>query len=161
MPQHRERQWPRIVAGYALLFVLLAAATSFLYDTVAPPNRPIVIRLAAVAVAGILLIHIWRHFRGDSRWDPTSLFENALIRQPMIPKLDPAFIKLRDDLASARTSRSYFDKVLWPRLCALAQSDRHTEAPMPPGRSRFGRGPSFLTISGLISRIAAPGTDKR
>ena len=161
MPQHRERQWPWIVAGYALLLVLLAAATSFVYDSVAPPNRPIVIRLAAVAVVGILLIHIWRHFRSDSLWDPASLFENALIRQPVIPKLDPAFIKLRDDLANARWSRSYFDKVLWPRLCTLAQSQGHIAAPMPPGRSRFGRGPSFRIISGLLSRIGAQGTDKR
>ena len=161
MPQERERQWPWIIAGYAVLFILLAAATSFLYDAVAPPNRPIVIRLAVAIVVGILLVHVWRHFRGDPRWDPASPFENALTRQPATPKLDLAFVKLRDELESARRSRSYFEKVLWPRLRTLAQSRGHIDAPIAPERSRLGRGPSFRTIHRLIDHIATPSTDRR
>jgi hypothetical protein len=161
MPPNRERQWPWVIAGYAVLFALLAAATSFLYDAVAPLNRPIVIRLAMVTVVGILLVHIWRHFRGDPRWDPTSSFEDALAHEAATAKLDPAFVKLRQELANARQSRSYFDKILWPRLCTLTQSHGHAELPMPQEPSWLRHGPSFRAIAGWIDRIAGPGAENR
>src|SRR5262249_4992632 len=114
MPPRRERQWPWIVTGYAVFFALLAATTSLLYDFVAREYRPFVIRLAVVIVVGTLLIHIWRHFRGDPRWDAASTFEEALQPQPVVPKLDPGFVKLRQEVANAHQRRSYFDKNLWP-----------------------------------------------
>ena len=161
MPPRRERQWPGIISGYAFLFVLLAAATSFLYDAVAPEYRPFVIRLAVVIVVGALFVHIWRHFRGGRRWDSASTFEDALQRHPVIPKLDPGFVKLRQELANAHQSRSYFDKIFWPRLLALARAHGQEEAPKPPERNWFGRGPSYRTIDGLIERVVAPDAEKR
>jgi hypothetical protein len=161
MPPRRERQWPWIVAGYAVFFALLAAATSLLYDSIAPEYRPFVIRLAVVIVAGSLIVHIWKYFRGDPRWDAPSTFEEALQPQPAIPKLDPGFVRLRQELANARQSRSYFDKIFWPRLLALARAHRQGEAPKPPERNWFGRGPSYRTIEGLIERGVAPDAEKR
>jgi hypothetical protein len=161
MPPRHERQWPWIVAGYAVFFALLAAATSLLYDSVAPEYRPFVIRLAVVIVVGSLIVHIWKYFRGDPRWDAPSMFEEALQRQPVIPKLDPGFVRLRQELANARQSRSYFEKIFWPRLLALGGARGQREAPMLPERNWLGRGPSYRTIEGLLRQITALDADKR
>jgi len=161
MPPRRERPWPSILGGYAVFFTLLAAATSFLYDAAAPSYRPLVIRLAIVIAVGTLFVHMWKHFRGDPRWDPASPFEDALVRQPVIPKLDPAFVKLRQELANARESRSYFDKIFWPRLLGLAQAHSHAHAPTPPERSWFGRGPSFRAMGSLLDRVTALDAEKK
>jgi len=161
MPPRRERQWPWIVAGYAVFFALLAAATSLLYDSVAPEYRPFVIRLAVVIVVGILIVHLWKYFRGDPRWDGTSSFEEALQPRPMIPKLDPGFVRLRQELANARQSRSYFDRISWPQLLALAHAHGQREAPRVPERNWLGRGPSYRTIEGLLDQITALNADKR
>ena len=161
MPPRRERQWPWIVAGYAVFFALLAAATSLLYDSVAPEYRPFVIRLAVVIVVGSLIVHLWKYFRGDPRWDATSTFEEALQPRPVIPKLDPGFVRLRQELANARQSRSYFDKIFWPRLLALAHAHGQREAPRVPERNWLGRGPSYRTIKGLLDHIASADVDKK
>jgi hypothetical protein len=161
MPLRRERRWPWVVAGYAVFFALLAAATSLLYDSVAPEYRPFVIRLAVVIVVGILIVHIWKYFRGDPRWDATSTFEEALQPRPVIPKLDPGFVRLRQELANARQSRSYFDKLFWPRLLALARAHGQREAAMPPEAGWLGRGPSYRTIKGLLDHIASADVDKK
>jgi hypothetical protein len=161
MPPRRERQWPWIVTGYAVFFALLVAATSLFYDSVAPEYRPFVVRLAVVIVVGILIVHIWKYFRGDPRWDETSTFEEALQPQPEIPKLDPSFVRLRQELANARQSRSYFDKIFWPRLLALARARGQREAPRVPERNRLGRGPSYNTIESLLDQITHLDADKR
>ena len=161
MPLHRERRWPWIMVGYAALFVVVAAATAFLYDAVTVAARPVVIRGAVVLVVGVLLLHIRSYFRGDPPWDPPSLFEQALIRQPVTPKLDPAFVKLRDELASSLANRSYFQNVMWPRLCGLARARGQDEPPIPQERGWFGRGPSLRTIADLTGRIAGPRNDSR
>jgi len=161
MPPRRERQWPWIVAGFAVFFAILAAATSLLYDSVAPEYRPFVIRPAVVIVVGSLIVHIRKYFRGDPRWDAPSTFEEALQPQPAIPKLDAGFVRLRQELANARQSRSYFDKIFWPRLLALARAHEQQEAPMPPERSWLGRGPSYRTIYGLLDRVVASDAEKR
>jgi hypothetical protein len=161
MPPRRERQWPWIVTGYAVFFALLAAATSLLYDSIAPEYRPFVIRLSAVIVVGILIVHIWKHFRGDPRWDAPSTFEEALQPQPAIPKLDPGFVRLRQELANARQSRSYFDKIFWPRLLALARAHEQQEAPMPPERNWLRHGPSYRAINGLLDHIASADVDRK
>jgi hypothetical protein len=90
----RERGWPWTVAGYALLLAVVAAAAGFVYDSAAPAHRPVVIRLAVAIVLAVVLIHLRSHFRGDPRGDPPSPFEDALVRQPAAPEVDPGFAKL-------------------------------------------------------------------
>lgn len=157
MPPCRERRWPWIAAGYAVLFAVVGAVTAFFHDSAAPANQPMVIRLAAGFVTAVLLIHIRSRFRGDPRWDPPSAFEDALVRRAAAPKLDPGFLKRRDEVANSRASRSYFEKVLWPRLCALARA-RGSQSGMtlPAARSWPGRGPSRRAIAALIDRIEGP-----
>ena len=51
----RERRWPWTVAGYALLFAIVAAAAGFVYDSAAPAHRTVVIRLAVAVVLAVAL----------------------------------------------------------------------------------------------------------
>ena len=158
MPQYRERRWPWTVAGYAVLFAVVAAVTAFVYDSAAPANRAGVIRLAVAFVVGVLLIRIRRYFRSDPRWsspgDPSSAFADALIRQPVAPKLDPGFVKLREDVANGSASRAFFDKILWPRLDALARAHgAQGDLKLPAERAWRTRGPSRRTIAALLERI--------
>jgi hypothetical protein len=160
MPRYRERHWRWALAGYVVLFAVVAAVTALLYDSAAPANRAVVIRLAVALVAGVLLIHIRRYFRGDPRWDSPSAFEDALMRKPVAFKLDSSFIKLREDIANAVSSRSFFDKVLWPRLCALARARGHQiDMSRPAERAWRGRGPSRRSIGALIDHVEGPRTN--
>src|SRR5262249_44425705 len=117
-----KRRWPSIAALYALLLLVVGAAAGFIHDSAAPANRPMVIRLAVGLVVAVALIHLRVHFRRARRWQPPSVFAAALRRQPIEAKLDPGFIRLREQVANGSASRSYFDKVLWPRLLALARA---------------------------------------
>jgi hypothetical protein len=154
------------VAGYAVLFTVVAAVTAFVCDSAAPANRALVIRLAVAFVVGVLLIRIRRYFHGDPQWsspgDLPSAFADALIRQPVAPRLDPGFVKLREDVANGSASRPFFDKVLWPRLDALARA-HWTEGDLKPPAERAWRtrGPSRRTIAALVDRIAGPGPNRQ
>jgi len=156
-----ERRWPWTVAGYALLLAIVAAAAGFIYDSAAPAHRPMVIRLAVAVVVAVVLLHLRSHFRGDPRWDAPSPFEDALRRQAPPPKLDPGFVRLRDEVANGLASRSYFRNILWPRLCALAQvrSPPVTLVP-PPERGWPGRGPTRRDLAELIDHIESARTDR-
>jgi hypothetical protein len=152
----RKQRWPWIVAGYGALFLVSAAAASFLYDSTAAANRPMVIRFAVGFVVAVLLIHLRRYFSGDPSWEPGSAFEDALRSHPVVPKFDAQFIKLRQEVANGVARRAYFEKVLWLRLCALSQRRGGAGVPMPTARG-FGRGPSRRTVTALVKSIE--GTD--
>jgi hypothetical protein len=155
MPRPRERRWPSIALGYALLLLVLSGVTAFLYESVAPAGQLIVVRLAVAVLLAVILLHIRRYFRGDPLWDPPSEFENALGRERLTAKLDPSLLKLREELNDAERSRNYFDRVLWPRLKAIAASNYPVgEKIEPPSRARFAwRGPSLATLVALVDRL--------
>jgi hypothetical protein len=157
MPRYRERHWPRIVASYGILLVVMAVVGDFAYEAAALANRPIVIRLAAALLVAIVLIHTRTRFRGDPRWDAPSEFDNALVRETQAVKLDPALVKLRTELTNSVRSRSCFDNVLWPRLRALVEARGGDAAlldqALPPRTRPRWRGPSPRTLAALIDRI--------
>ena len=138
--------------GYAVLFAAVAAVTAYVYDSTAPANRAGVVRIAVAFVVGVLLTRIGRYFRSER--DPPSAFADALIRQPVAPKLDPGFVKLREDVANGSASRAFFDKILWPRLAALARArGADSDLKLPAERAWRTRGPSRRTIAALLDRI--------
>jgi hypothetical protein len=112
-----------------------------------------VIRLAVGFVTGAIVIHLLVYFRGDRRWEPPSSFEEALLRQPIASQLDPRFVKIREEVANGLATRSYFEKVLWPRLCKLCEARGKGELPIPSERRRLGRGPSHRALAELIGHI--------
>jgi len=155
MPPPRERRWPRIAAGYIILLLVLGGITAFAFETAGPAYQPLVLRLAVALLLAVVLLHIRSHFRGDPLWDPPSTFENALAPERVAPKFDGSLVKLRGELADSLKRRAYFDRVLWPRLEAIAaESNPGGDDIEPPPKPRFGwRGPSLAVLAGLISRL--------
>ncbi len=155
MPPLRERRWPRVTVGYLLFLLVLAGITAFAYESAPPTNQPFVVRIAVSILLAVVLLHIRSYFRGDPMWDPPSAFENALVPERVAPKFDASLIKLRGELADSVKSRSYFDRVLWPHLQAIAAPrDPGEDQFEPPSKGRYARrGPPLSALAALISRL--------
>lgn len=153
MPRRREWRWPKTAAAYCVFLLLLAGITSFAYETAAPAYRTLVLRLAVAVLLGVVLLHVRSYFRGDPRWDPPSEFENALIPDRVAPKFDASLVKLRGELADGVRSRAYFDRVVWPRLKAIAERTGIVEFALPSKALFAWRGPSQGALARLISRL--------
>lgn len=145
--------WLWIAAGYAILMAVVAALAGLIYDAAASSIQPLVIRLAVAFVTGAIAIHLLVYFRGDPRWEPPSALEEALLQPSIPPRLDPSFIRMREEVANASATRSYFEKVLWPRLRALSESRGKGELPIPSERRPLSRGPSPRALAELIGHI--------
>jgi hypothetical protein len=63
------------------------------------------------------------------------------------PGVPHHFLDLASDVRAALRSRRYFERVLWPRLEALAPR------PLVRPRVRRGRGPSLASLSDVITAI--------
>ncbi len=113
------------------------------------------LRFAVALLLAVVLLHIRSYFRGDPMWDPPSAFESALAPQRAAPKFDASLFKLRGELADSVRSRTYFDKILWPRLQAIAAASHLTGDEIdPPPKGRFAwRGPSLSALAAMISRL--------
>jgi hypothetical protein len=156
MPPPRERRWPRLVTGYAVLLALVAGAAAPIYFLLEPGNRPLVIRLASALILFVALIHLLGMLRARLDAQGPSGFERALDpRRPQLT-LDPRFVQIGDELREGARSRSYFEHVLWPEFIALASQAAHgpsrTSLVKPPGRF-FRRGPALTTLRELIAVI--------
>jgi len=149
-----KRRWLWIAACYSILMVIVAALTGLIYDAAASAMQPLVIRLAVAFVTGAIVIHLLVYFRGDPRWEPPSALEEALLRQSIPPQLDPGFVRMREEVANGLAARSYFEKVLWPRLNKLAESRGKGELPTIASERRpLARGPSHRALAELIGHI--------
>jgi hypothetical protein len=155
MPPLHERRWPRIAVGYTILLLVLAGITAFAFETAGAAYQPRVLRLAVALLLGVVLLHIRSYFRGDPLWDPPSALENALVRERVVPKFDASLVKLRGELADSIKSRAYFDRVLWPRLGAIAAAyDLGGDQIERPPKTRLPwRGLPLAALVGLISRL--------
>jgi hypothetical protein len=154
-----ERRWRGIAAGYAIFVIVLAAATTPIYRVVEPVQRPLVARVSAALLLGVVAIHLVSIARARIDAQPPSEFELALGPVALTPKLDARFVELREELRYSVRNFRYFDHVLWPRLVALRErlpvaADRPPIA-QPQGRS-FGRGPSLTAIEALVTRMEEP-----
>ena len=148
-----KRRWLWIAAGYVILTAIVAALTGLVHDAAASAHQSLLIRLAVAFVAGVIVTHLLVYFRGDPKWEPASAFEEALLRRSIAPQLDPSFVKLREEVANGLATRSYFEKVLWPRLNKLCELRGRGELPIPGERRPLGRGPSQRALAELIGHI--------
>jgi len=155
MPPQPERRWPGIVAGYVTLVALLALATTPLYLFATPAHKPLILRLAVATVAGVALTHLRKALRERFERQGNSPFERALAAVTTQPELASTFVDLRDEIRFGTASRGYFDRVLWPRIAAIAQHTAVAAAPEPPPGRLFRRGPSPAGLSKAIADIEA------
>jgi hypothetical protein len=154
-----ERRWPAVAAGYAIFVILLAAATAPIYRAAQPGQRPLVARVSAALLLGVVAVHVIRTARARIDAQPPSEFGLALEPVASPPKLDARFVEWRDELRHGVKSFRDFDRVLWPRLVAvrerLAFAAEREPIPQPRGRS-FRRGPPLTTVEDLITRMEEP-----
>jgi len=150
-----------VSAGYAVFIALVAGGAAPVYFILEPAKRPLAVRLAAALVMGVGVIRLVKTVRARLDARPPSNFELGLEPPRREVSLDPQFVQIRDDLQFGARRAGYFDRVLWPRLVALAERSplRSAPAPLvrPPGRL-FRRGPSLITLRNLIATIGEERT---
>ncbi|HUP37240.1 MAG TPA: hypothetical protein VNC82_17545 [Candidatus Limnocylindria bacterium] len=142
-----ERLLAPIVVRCAALggVVLLAALPVYVY--VEPPWRILVARLAVAFVLGVVLLQLRRAVAARLARGGASPLEQALTRPGSPPAVPLRFEELIDDVRATRRSRGHFERIMWPRLTALAGR------PLAPPRARLGRGPSLAELRRVIADV--------
>ncbi len=146
---HRKAIAPRLVA--LVVAATLPALVAFPADA-----RPVILRVALAAGLVILLCTLIGRLLASFRSDDPDSFEPAL-EPPAVPvRLDATLAQLRDEIRHSRSSRRYFEKVLWPRLRTLAaRRGLATEDQPPPQPTgwRTRRGPSIGDLNQLVDHL--------
>jgi hypothetical protein len=150
-PAH-ERQWGATFARCVAWTLVVSAVAYSIYLTVPDEHQGIVIRVAAAAILGTVLMHIQKRLRSEFDDQAPSRFDMAQEIRQRAAKIDPHFIELETELRHSLESRQYFDRVLWPRLQGLGERQGVT-LKQPPLRWLATRGPSLRDISELMSNI--------
>jgi hypothetical protein len=150
MPGRTSRLGRRL-AGRVVVVALVALVALPIYLTMSPAWRPTAVRLTCATALVIGCASARRWAREAVLAEALSPFE-ARPEPPAAVQLDPAFLRLRDDLVVSIRSRRYFDVVLWPRLVALAEPG--PPLPYPPRRRVLGRrGPALRVLEDLVARV--------
>jgi hypothetical protein len=131
----------------AALGGVVILATVPVYVFVEPPWRGLVVRLAAAVVLGVSLLQLRTALVNRVAAGGASALDDARRRLWPEPGLPLRFLDLIHDVRTALRSRRHFDKVLWPRLLALAGR------PLDRPPLRPGRGPSLASLDEVITAI--------
>jgi hypothetical protein len=142
-----ERRWP-IVAGYVVFVGLAVLATVPAYIFVEGRWRPLLVRVAAALVLGVLLLQLHKYVAQWVQDDLASAFDDALARPAVEPRVDRHLVELEALVRSAVRSRRSFERVLWPRISDLA-----FRPPTPPPPRRFRQGPSLDELRAVIAAL--------
>ncbi|HTG13507.1 MAG TPA: hypothetical protein VK746_22125 [Candidatus Eisenbacteria bacterium] len=125
--------------------VLLAALPVYVF--VEAPWRPLVARLAVAFVLGVALLQLRAVAAARLARAGTSPLEDELARPGSPPAVPLRFEELIDDVRATRRSRGHFERIMWPRLTALASR------PLVGPPVRLGRGPSLGDLRRVIADI--------
>lgn len=125
--------------------VLLAAVPVYVF--VEAPWRPLVARLAVAFVLGVALLQLRSVVTARLARAGTSPLEDELARPGSSPAVPLRFEELIDDVRATRRSRGHFERIMWPRLTALASR------PLVSPPARLGRGPSLVDLRRVIADI--------
>jgi hypothetical protein len=147
-----ERQWRETFARCVAWTLVVSAVAYPIYLTVPDEHQGLVIRVAAAAILGAVLMQIQKHLRKDLDDQAPSRFDMAREIQQRPAKIDPHFVELETELRHSLESRQYFDRVLWPRLLAIGER-QGVILKRPRLRWPATRGPSLGDISELISNL--------
>jgi len=134
----------------AVLAVVVVLVTVPIYVWVESSWRPIVARLAAAVALGITLLQLRRALADRLEDADGSPLDDARRRRPLEPDVPYHLEQLVRDVRAGVRSRHHFEKVLWPRLAALAS---HALARPPVRRLR---GPSLANLRKLIASLEQP-----
>ena len=125
--------------------VLLAAVPVYVF--VEAPWRTLVARLAVAFVLGVALLQLRGAVVARLARAGGSPLEQELGRPGSPPAVPLRFEELIDDVRATRRSRGHFERIMWPRLTALASR------PLARPPARLGRGPSLGDLRRVITDI--------
>lgn len=125
--------------------VLLAAVPVYVF--VEAPWRTLVARLAVAFVLGVALLQLRGAVAARLVRAGGSPLEQELGRPGNPPAVPLRFEELIDDVRATRRSRGHFERIMWPRLTALASR------PLVHPPARLGRGPSLGDLRRVIADI--------
>lgn len=137
---------PVAIRSAALGGVVLLAAVP-VYVFVEAPWRTLVARLAVAFVLGVTLLQLRSAVAARLALAEGSRLEQELARPGSPPAVPLRLEELMDDVRAARRSRGHFERIMWPRLTALAGR------PLVPPRPRLGRGPTLGDLRRVIAEI--------
>lgn len=142
-----DRLLAPIVIRCAILggVVLLAAAPVYVF--VEAPWRTLVARLAVAFVLGVALLQLRAAVAARLPRAGGSALEQELARPGNPPAVPLRFEELIDDVRATRRSRGHFERIMWPRLTALASR------PLVRPPARLGRGPSLRDLRRVLAEI--------
>lgn len=121
--------------------------------------RPTILRVGLAAALVLAFLHLVGRLIEALRDDSSSGFARALKTPPVPVRLDSALMALSDEVRYSRSSRRYFDKILWPRLQLLTRrrGGQPEDLPPPAPSDLLGmRGPSLKALSDLVDRLEHP-----
>jgi hypothetical protein len=137
---------PIAIRGAALSGVVLLAVVP-VYIYVEAPWRTLVARLAVAFVLGVALLQLRAVVAARlARAEPSAL-EEELARPGIPPAVPLRLEELMDDVRAARRSRGHFERIMWPRLTALAGR------PLVRPPDRLGRGPTLGDLRRVLADI--------
>jgi hypothetical protein len=142
-----ERLLGPIVIRCAALGGIVLIAIVPLYVFVEPPWRPLVARLAVAFVLGVTLLQLRGAVVARLARGGASAIEQALERPGSPPAVPLRLEELIDDVRATRRSRGHFERIMWPRLTALASR------PLARPPARLGRGPSLTELRRVIAEL--------
>jgi len=137
---------PIVIRCAALAGVVLLAAVP-VYVFVEAPWRTLVARLAVAVVLGVALLQLRGAAAARLARAGMSPLEQELGRPGNPPAVPLRFEELIDDVRATRRSRAHFERIMWPRLSALASR------PLARPPARLGRGPSLGALRRVIADI--------
>jgi hypothetical protein len=142
-----DRRLVWALVRYAVLAgaVLLAAVPLYFYLEV--PGRALVPRGAAALVLGIALLELRGTLALRLADQGASALDAALVPPPVDDGVPHRLRETEASLRAALRSRRHFERVLWPRLVALA------DRPLTPPPPRRARGPRLRDVEALVARI--------
>ena len=142
-----DRPRPRLALRFAALGGVVLLATVPVYVWVEPSWRALVARLASALVFGVVFLELRRALAERLADGGASALDAARGRREPEPDVPYHFQQLAGDVRAGLRSRQHFEKVLWPRLAALASRPLFR----PPVRR--GRGPSLASLRKVIAAI--------
>ena len=126
-------------------FVLIAAVPVYVF--VEAPWRTLVARLAVGFVLGVALLQLRSAVAARIARAGASPLEQERGRPGNPPAVPLRLEELIDDVRATRRSRSHFERIMWPRLTALASR------PLARPPARLGRGPRLGDLRRVIADI--------
>lgn len=142
-----DRLLAPIVIRCAVLGGLVLLAVVPVYVFVEAPWRPLVARLAVAFVLGVALLQLRGAVAARLAVAGGSPLEQERARPGHPPTVPLRFEELIDDVRATRRSRGHFERIMWPRLTALAAR------PLVRPPVRLGRGPSLRDLRRVIAEI--------